>query len=128
MTTEPSSKIPDGWSKYNPNNVKCPECDSSNVQFYWWWGEPKAFECLDCDFYDADSKQESEEMTAKEGWAFVFGAGFASKKAHYIKDSRSLCGRYTWFGDVEQGKDESPDNCAECKRRLKKLKDKKVKK
>ncbi len=67
------------------------------------------------------------EEKPKQGWAFVLGIGFATKKAHYIgEDHRSLCGRYLWFGYVEEGKDNSPDNCAECKRRLKKLKEKKV--
>jgi len=60
----------------------------------------------------------------KEGWAFVFGARFHSTKAHYIKsDCRSLCGRYMWLGDVEQGNDDSSDNCAECRRRLKKVRE-----
>ncbi|NVM20573.1 MAG: hypothetical protein HWN68_02195 [Desulfobacterales bacterium] len=60
-----------------------------------------------------------------EGWAFVYGARFASKKAHYIQeDHRSLCGRYIWLGPVEQGNDNSPDNCKECIKRLKKLRPK----
>jgi len=64
----------------------------------------------------------------KEGWAFVFGAGFHSAKAHYIgEDCRSLCGRYMWLGEVEQGNDDSPDNCKGCRKRLKKLREKEAK-
>lgn len=51
-----------------------------------------------------------------EGWADV-GAG----RWHYIKpDGRSLCGRWMHLGrsPLEQGGDDSPDNCAECRRRL----------
>jgi len=63
----------------------------------------------------------------EEGWAFVHYATGVTKKAHYIrKDCRTLCGRYAWLGDVEQGNDESPDNCAECKKRLRKLKEKRL--
>jgi len=73
--------------------------------------------------------QEGEDMkTEKEGWAYVHYLYGVTRKAHYIKDNRSLCGRYIWLGDVEEGKDDSPDNCASCKRKLKKLKEKKVKK
>lgn len=61
----------------------------------------------------------------REGWGFPA----QSRKAHYfvIKagDSvgMSLCGRWGFYGGAtEQGKDDSPDNCAECKRRLAKRK------
>jgi len=61
----------------------------------------------------------------KEGWAFVnYGYG-VTRKAHYIGENcRSLCGRYIWIGPVEQGNDNSSDNCAICKRKLKKLREK----
>jgi len=61
----------------------------------------------------------------KEGWGPVTnaGTGMQSKKWHYFKDHRALCGRWMRFSDkdLEQGKDNSPDNCAECRRRLLKL-------
>lgn len=61
----------------------------------------------------------------KEGWGTVVSAGtmMPSKKWHYFVDHRALCGRWMRFGDddLEQGNDDSVDNCAECKRRLAKL-------
>lgn len=62
---------------------------------------------------------------SKEGWGTVVSAGtlMPSKKWHYFKDHRSLCGKWMRFSDndLEQGNDNSVDNCAECKRRLAKL-------
>lgn len=51
-----------------------------------------------------------------EGWGWPAN----SKKAHYFLEGsiRSLCGKWAFTGERESGKDESPDNCAECKRRL----------
>jgi hypothetical protein len=54
----------------------------------------------------------------KKGWAWPSN----SRKAHYFYDTRSLCGRMAFFGPVEGGNDESPDNCAECKKRFTKMK------
>jgi hypothetical protein len=55
-----------------------------------------------------------------EGWAWPFCA----RKAHYFYNGESLCGKVMYFGDVEQGNDDSPDNCMECRRRLEKIKTK----
>jgi hypothetical protein len=54
------------------------------------------------------------------GWGFPQG----SRKAHYFTENGiSLCRRYGFFlGETEQGNDDSPDNCAVCKRRKKSLK------
>jgi hypothetical protein len=52
------------------------------------------------------------EMT--EGWSPT------TSKWHYFgPDGRSLCGKWG-FNRMprEQGDDDSPDNCAECRRRL----------
>jgi len=46
----------DGWNEYNPNKAKCDKCGSTNLQFYWQNGEPKAVECLDCGWYEHDPK------------------------------------------------------------------------
>jgi len=55
-------------------------------------------------------------MTA--GW----GKSPSSKKWHYFDGSTSLCQRIGfYFGPLEQGGDDSADNCAECKRRLNSL-------
>lgn len=56
----------------------------------------------------------------KEGWAWPSNA----RKAHYYgNDSRSLCGKWLLFpgmqGQPEQGNDDSPDNCAGCRKALK---------
>ena len=51
-----------------------------------------------------------------EGWGWPGNA----KKAHYFVGSRSLCGKWLYLGSLEQGNDDSPDNCAVCKRKLKK--------
>lgn len=52
----------------------------------------------------------------KEGWGFPWN----SRKAHYFINGRSLCNRWLYTGALEQGNDDSPDNCAICKRKLKK--------
>ena len=51
----------------------------------------------------------------REGWKFVEGA----RKWHYFRSQRALCGKWACFGreGFEQGNDESPENCAECRRR-----------
>lgn len=52
----------------------------------------------------------------KEGWTWLQN----SPKWHYFVDGRSLCRRFMLFGnpELEQGKDESPDNCAACMKAL----------
>lgn len=52
------------------------------------------------------------------GW----GKSPVSRKWHYFDTGGfSLCGKIGfYFGPKEQGKDNSPNNCAECRRRLKK--------
>jgi hypothetical protein len=75
------------------------------------------------------------EMAEKlrEGWGWPAN----SRKAHYFiygKSSRgewlfaadALCGRMMFAGALEEGGDGSPDNCAECKRRLKRLQEKRA--
>lgn len=56
-----------------------------------------------------------------EGW--VWAANW--NKAHYVKGSRSLCGKWMYLNKdpkmFEQGNDESPDNCTACKKALAKL-------
>lgn len=57
----------------------------------------------------------------KEGW----GQCHNTPKWHYFdKEGRSLCKRFMLFGKghLEQGNDDSPDNCAACQRKLEKLK------
>ena len=60
-------------------------------------------------------------MSFKEGWGFPTN----SKKAHYFRQSRSLCGKWMFFGVLEQGNDNSLDNCTACKKALLKEKVKK---
>lgn len=50
-----------------------------------------------------------------EGWGWPSN----SRKAHYFRDGRSLCRRWGWFSErLEQPAFSSPDDCAECTRRL----------
>lgn len=65
-------------------------------------------------------KNVPQDNSAKEGWGFVN----ASPKAHYFVDGKSLCGKWLILGktNLEQGKDESPDNCTGCKKALRKRK------
>jgi len=55
-----------------------------------------------------------------EGWTWLSN----SRKWHYFVNGQSLCRKWTLWGwkshDYELGNDNSPDNCAECRRRLKK--------
>jgi len=59
-------------------------------------------------------------MTVKEGWGFPLN----SKKAHYFVDGRALCGKWLFFGNLEEGNDNSPDNCTACKKAVERRKTK----
>jgi len=53
----------------------------------------------------------------KQGWTWLTNA----KKRHYFVNKLSLCGRYALFVHSQDGyddNDDSPDNCAACKRKL----------
>jgi hypothetical protein len=54
-----------------------------------------------------------------EGWGWPYN----SKKSHYFREGEivSICRRWAYIGPRETGKDDSPDNCAKCKRRVAKL-------
>ena len=64
-------------------------------------------------------------MTEGWGWLILAGSWSGTKKWHYFVDGKSLCGKYMTLGQIEleQGNDDSPDNCAECRRRLLKRKE-----
>ena len=55
-----------------------------------------------------------------EGWGWLSN----SKKWHYFIGGRSLCGKWLGLGlgELEQGNDKSPDNCAACSRAVVKRK------
>lgn len=38
----------EGWHKENPNNVKCPECKSLDVEFLWDHYEVVGMNCNNC--------------------------------------------------------------------------------
>ena len=53
----------------------------------------------------------------KEGWSWLYN----SPKYHYFREGRSLCKRWMILGpgDFEQDwKDDMPDNCAGCQKKL----------
>ncbi len=55
------------------------------------------------------------EQKLKEGW----GIPTMSRKAHYFVDMNSLCRKWGFYnGVLEQGGDDSPDNCAACMKAL----------
>jgi hypothetical protein len=51
-----------------------------------------------------------------EGWWFPG----LSRKAHYFREGRSLCGKWGTFGQQPLTPDthKSPDDCAACRRKL----------
>ena len=53
-----------------------------------------------------------ERRLMAEGWTWLRN----SRKWHYFVDQRSLCGRFLLLAnpDLEQGNDDSPDNCKAC--------------
>jgi hypothetical protein len=66
---------------------------------------------------------QTETKQRAEGW----GAVANGTKWHYFRESRSLCGGALYLGRdefLEQGNDGSPDNCAQCKKRLAREKNK----
>ena len=55
----------------------------------------------------------------REGWGF---SPHISKKWHYFVNGVSLCGKIGFYrGKLEQGNDDSEDNCTACKKALKRL-------
>ena len=56
----------------------------------------------------------------KEGW----GLPALSRKWHYFRGKWALCRKWLFGGPLEQGKDDSPENCADCRRRLLKEREK----
>ncbi len=63
----------------------------------------------------------SQPGTSKtEGWTWLTN----SRKWHYFRDMRSLCGKFALFIDPSEGYDlgsgESKDDCAGCRKALQK--------
>ena len=64
----------------------------------------------------------SDIPCSDSGWTWLHN----SRKWHYFHyDRTSLCGKFMLLGKtrLEQGNDDSPDNCAVCKRKLKRLRE-----
>ena len=53
-------------------------------------------------------------MADRRGWGWPSN----SRKAHYFIGNDALCGRWLFFGPVEEGNNESKDNCKGCQRLL----------
>ncbi|MBA7491660.1 hypothetical protein ES702_02208 [subsurface metagenome] len=62
-------------------------------------------------------------MSEKRGWGWPRN----SRKTHYFIDGRSLCGKWMFFGKLEDSQDNSPDNCVSCTKAIKKLREKEKK-
>ncbi len=64
-------------------------------------------------------------MTEQEHTGWGKPGSSRNQKWHYFNnESTSLCRKWGFFwGYVEQGNDENSDNCAECKRKLKRLRE-----
>ena len=45
-----------------------------------------------------------------EGWAFPGRA----RKCHYFVGGKALCRQWVFGGPLEEGNDDSPDNCTQC--------------
>jgi hypothetical protein len=56
-----------------------------------------------------------------EGWKLLLN----SRKAHYFREGMALCNKWAYFGDdLEDDTFESIDDCATCKKKLAKEKEK----
>jgi hypothetical protein len=65
---------------------------------------------------EIDSRRSQSAVNVGWGWPAN------SRKAHYFAGSNiSICRKMMFFGSKEIGNDGSPDNCAECKKRLGRL-------
>lgn len=53
-------------------------------------------------------------MKEKEGWGFPIN----SKKAYYFVNGMALCNKWMYLGELEQGNNDSPDNCSVCRKKL----------
>jgi hypothetical protein len=55
----------------------------------------------------------------KEGWGILSN----QRKFHYFKAGRSLCGKWAaiFMPDLELGKNDHPDNCQACRKKVIKL-------
>lgn len=53
------------------------------------------------------------KRSTREGW----GHPVSTRKFHYFRDSRSLCGRWMFTGDLEPDGPKGPDDCAACRRK-----------
>lgn len=52
----------------------------------------------------------------KKGWGNLFN----SRKWHYFIEGKSLCGKWMLMGNgnLVDGQNDSPDNCAACRKKL----------
>lgn len=70
------------------------------------------------------------DKPGREGW----GSPASSRKAHYFiiepgcVIANSLCGKWGFYGGpTEPANDDSPDNCSPCKKKLKRIRDGRLK-
>jgi hypothetical protein len=58
--------------------------------------------------------EEIDNAPVRRGWGWPLN----SKKAHYFIGAESLCRRWLYGGELEEGNDNSPDNCRACAKKL----------
>lgn len=55
-----------------------------------------------------------DEGEPEQGWAWPED----SRKAHYFRAKRALCGKWAWWGPLHDSGYHDSDTCKECKKRL----------
>jgi hypothetical protein len=58
---------------------------------------------------------ESKRKPERRGWGWP---AFATKAHYFVGAAPSLCGRWMFWGVLEDDKDDLPVNCKECRHRL----------
>ena len=55
------------------------------------------------------------DLASESGWGFPQN----SRKAHYFRESRSLCGKWLYFGrNLGEAAGPGPDDCKACWKKL----------
>lgn len=83
------------------------------VQDGWVLVAPEFIREMVSDYNGLLQKGDRQVDEVNEGWC----QPWKSRKWHYFRNGRSLCGKWGFPGRLTAGMDDSPDNCAVCKRK-----------